>query len=75
MPREEHTMKIGFEFLMAVSMSIAFWDIMLCRLIEIIATFQRVVTDGVTTEAEESPLLRFITRKRLVKTLQKNGHY
>jgi hypothetical protein len=26
------------------------------------------------TEAEESPLLRFATRKRLVKTLQKNNH-
>jgi hypothetical protein len=27
-----------------------------------------------TTEAEESPLLRFFTRKRLVKTLQRNSH-
>jgi hypothetical protein len=26
------------------------------------------------TEAEESPLLRFVTRKRLVKTLQRNSH-
>jgi hypothetical protein len=26
------------------------------------------------TEAEESPLLRFVTRKRLMKTLQKNSH-
>jgi hypothetical protein len=26
------------------------------------------------TEAEESPLLRFVTRKRLVKTLQSNSH-
>jgi hypothetical protein len=26
------------------------------------------------TEAEDSPLLRFVTRKRLVKTLQRNGH-
>jgi hypothetical protein len=26
------------------------------------------------TEAEESPLLRFVTRKRLVKTLQMNNH-
>jgi hypothetical protein len=27
-----------------------------------------------TTEAEESPSLRFVTRKRLVKTLQRNSH-
>jgi hypothetical protein len=27
------------------------------------------------TEAEGSPLLRFITRKHLVKTLQRNSHY
>jgi hypothetical protein len=27
-----------------------------------------------TTEAEESPLLRFVTRKCLVKTLQRNSH-
>jgi hypothetical protein len=27
------------------------------------------------TEAEESSLLRFVTRKRLVKTLQENSHY
>jgi hypothetical protein len=27
-----------------------------------------------TTEAEESPLLIFVTRKRLVKTLQRNSH-
>jgi hypothetical protein len=26
------------------------------------------------TEAEESPLLRSVTRKRLVKTLQRNSH-
>jgi hypothetical protein len=26
------------------------------------------------TEMEESPLLRFITRKHLVKTLQRNSH-
>jgi hypothetical protein len=26
------------------------------------------------TEAEESPLLRFFTRKRIVKTLQRNSH-
>jgi hypothetical protein len=26
------------------------------------------------TEAEESPLLRFVTRKRLVKTLERNSH-
>jgi hypothetical protein len=26
------------------------------------------------TEAEESPLLRFVTKKRLVKTLQRNSH-
>jgi hypothetical protein len=26
------------------------------------------------TEAEESPFLRFVTRKRLVKTLQRNSH-
>jgi hypothetical protein len=26
------------------------------------------------TEAGESPLLRFVTRKRLVKTLQRNSH-
>jgi hypothetical protein len=25
-------------------------------------------------EAEESPLLRFVTRKRLVKTVQRNRH-
>jgi hypothetical protein len=25
-------------------------------------------------EVEESPLLRFVTRKRLVKTLQRNSH-
>jgi hypothetical protein len=30
--------------------------------------------DQRTTEAEESPLLRFLTRKRLVKTLQRNSH-
>jgi hypothetical protein len=37
-----------------------------------------VLTSGqrrdVTTEAEETPLLRFVTRKRLVKTLQTNSH-
>jgi hypothetical protein len=27
-----------------------------------------------TTEAEESPLLTFVTRKRLVKTLDSNSH-
>jgi hypothetical protein len=27
-----------------------------------------------TMEAEESPLLRFVTRKRLVKTLHMNSH-
>jgi hypothetical protein len=26
------------------------------------------------TEAEETPLLRFVTRKRLVKTLQRHSH-
>jgi hypothetical protein len=26
------------------------------------------------TEAEESPLLRFVTRKRILKTLQRNSH-
>jgi hypothetical protein len=30
--------------------------------------------NGVATEAEESPLLRFVTRKRPVKTLQRNSH-
>jgi hypothetical protein len=29
---------------------------------------------GVTTEAEETPWLKFVTGKRLVKTLQKNSH-
>jgi hypothetical protein len=27
-----------------------------------------------TTESEESPSLRFVTRKRLVKTMQRNSH-
>jgi hypothetical protein len=27
------------------------------------------------TEAEESPLLRFVTRKRLAKTLQRNNNF
>jgi hypothetical protein len=30
--------------------------------------------NGVTTEDEESPLLRFVTRKHLVKTLQRDNH-
>jgi hypothetical protein len=30
--------------------------------------------NSVTTGAEESPLLRFVTRKRPVKTLQKDSH-
>jgi hypothetical protein len=28
-----------------------------------------------TTEVEESPMLRFVTRKSLVKTLQRNSHF
>jgi hypothetical protein len=33
-----------------------------------------VLTSGVTMEAEESPLLRFVTRRHLVKILQRNSH-
>jgi hypothetical protein len=36
--------------------------------------FRCGVLIGVATEAEESPLLRFVTRKGLVKTLQRNSH-
>jgi hypothetical protein len=31
-------------------------------------------SSGVSTEAENTQLLRFVSRKRLVKTLQRNSH-
>jgi hypothetical protein len=37
-------------------------------------TVQLWSVDQRATEAEESPLLRFVTKKRLVKTLQRNSH-